>query len=161
MNPFKLIGRVVRWLWQVSALIRYPFESGLRTGSRVAGLYMFLVLLFLLIGIVLMVLGFDLGDVDRWLGANGGWIEGLASLALKVFWGLIFLFSLAASAVLLFELGRTILGPRGPDLDQPDSPAMIREEPAEEADNPGPGGMGCGIMVALIAAYFSWFGMIG
>jgi hypothetical protein len=154
MNPFKLVGRVVRWLWQVSALIRYPFDSGLRTGSRVAGFYMFLVLLLLVIGIVLTALGADLDTVDRWLDANGGWIEALASLALKAFWALVFLFSLAAAVMQLFELGRAIFGPRGADLDLPAG------QQAEE-DPPGPLGLGCGILVAVVAAYFSWFGLTG
>ncbi|HEX4847937.1 MAG TPA: hypothetical protein VFV30_07315 [Novosphingobium sp.] len=186
MNPFKLVAGFVRWLWSLSMAVRHPIDSGLRTGSASAGLYMFLFLLFLVIGLVLMALGFDLADIDRWLDANGGWIEGGADLLFRAFMGLIFLFSLLAAGVMLFEMGRALFGARGGALDDPEAQlerAQMAEddrmlaaeladpdEPLEDfappepdaKDEPtGPLGLGCGMLVALVFAYFAWFGMTG
>ncbi|MFM5949322.1 MAG: hypothetical protein ACKOPM_08840 [Novosphingobium sp.] len=186
MNPFKLVAGFVRWLWDLSMVARHPVDSGLRPGSAIAGLYMFLFLFFLAIGLVLMALGFDLGDVDRWLEANGSGIEGAADLLFRGFMGLIFLFSLLAAGVMLVMMFRALFGARGGALDDPEAQlerarmladdrllAAELAEPGEitdsldlagpgDADKPaGPLGLGCGVLVALVFAYFAWFGVTG
>jgi hypothetical protein len=160
MNPLKPIAGFVRWLWSLSMAVRHPIDSGLRPGSGGAGLYMFLFLLFLSIGLVLMALGFDLADVDRWLEANGGWIGGGADLLFRGFMGLIFLFSLLAAGVMLFELGRTLFGARDEALDGP-AEQLERDGSGEDDAPPGPLGLGCGVLVALVFAWFAWFGVSG
>ena len=106
-------------------------DLGLRFGSGAAALYTFLFLIFFLIGLALVLLGFDLGDVDRWLEAHGGWIEAVADL----------LFRAVCAGILLlclFMIGGAIFDRRNP------------ERP----------GLGCAFL-ALIVAYFAWFGVTG
>jgi hypothetical protein len=155
VNPFKLIAGLVRWLWQASMLLRYPFDSGERTGSRAAGLYMFLVLLFVVLGVVLVVLGFDLDRIDRWLDGHGSGIDWGASLLFRIFSGFVFLLSLAFAGMMLAGLLQRLRG-QPLEVGAPDSD----EECAEQA-SVGSGSLGCGFLVALTIAYFAWFGIIG
>lgn len=157
MNPFKLIAGSIRWLWQASMLLRYPFDSGLRTGSRAAGLYMFLVLLFLVVGVVLVLLGFDLEHVDVWLDAHGSWIDRIASLLFRIFSALVYLLSLAFAGMMLASLLLKLRGQPG-EVGLPNQSA----ETDENDDAPaGAGSLGCGFLVALTIAYFAWFGIVG
>ena len=102
-------------------------DLDLRFGSGGAALYTFL----FLIGLALVLLGFDLGDVDRWLDAQGRWIEAVANLLFR---------AVSAGFTLLcrFMIGWAIFGRRNP------------EKP----------GLGCAFF-ALIGAYFAWFWVIG
>jgi hypothetical protein len=186
MNPFKPIAGFVRWLWDLSMAVRHPIDSGLRPGSGGAGLYMFLFLLFLAIGLVLMALDFDLVDVDRWLEGNGNWIGAGADLLFRGVMGLIFLFSLLATGVMLVMMFRALFGARGGALDDPEAQLervrmaaddrLLAAELAEPGETPdslelaGPDevdkpagrlGLGCGVLVALVFAYFAWFGVTG
>ena len=154
MNPFKLIAGFVRWLWQATMLLRYPFDSGLRTGSRAAGLYMFLVLFFLVLGVVLVALSFDLDAIDGSLGAHAEGIDWAASLLFRVFSALVYLLSLAFAAMMLASL---LLKMRG----QPDDVGVPIEQDEVEDEPAGAGSLGCGFLVALTIAYFAWFGIVG
>ena len=104
---------------------------GLRPRSGSSALVLFLFLIFFLIGLVLVVLGFDLADVDRWLESNGGWIEAIAEFLFRAVCALIVL-------ICLLTIGGAIFDRRNP------------ERP----------GFGCAFL-ALIVAYFAWFGVIG
>ncbi|MGB7654330.1 MAG: hypothetical protein WBL74_02505 [Novosphingobium sp.] len=157
MNPFKLIAGLVRWLWQAAMLLRYPFDSGLRTGSRVAGLYMFLVLFFLVLGVVLVSLGFDLDHIDSSLEAHGSWIEWIASLLFRIFSALVYLLSLAFAGMMLASLLLKLRGQPG-EVGVPDLSAQTDENDEAPA---GAGSLGCGFLVALTIAYFAWFGIVG
>ena len=157
MNPFKLIAGFVRWLWQASMLLRYPFDSGLRTGSRAAGLYMFLVLFFVVLGVVLVALGFDLDAIDRSLDARGSRIDWIASLLFRIFSALIYLLSLAFAAMMLTTLLLKLRGQPG-EVGVPD-PAVETDQ--HEDDHAGAGSLGCGFFAALTIAYFAWFGIVG
>lgn len=46
-----------------------------RAGSGAARLYFFLFTVFLVVGLVLVVLGFDLEKVDVWLDRQSGWLD--------------------------------------------------------------------------------------
>ena len=157
MSPIKLIAGFVRWLWQTSMLLRYPFDSGLRTGSRAAGLYMFLVLFFLVVGVILVGFGFDLDSIDRSLDAQAGRIDWATSLLFRIFNGLVYFLSLAFAGMMLASLLLKLHG----------QPAEIGvPDPAAETDNSeeapaGAGSLGCGFLVALTIAYFAWFGIVG
>ncbi|WP_309622160.1 hypothetical protein [Novosphingobium sp.] len=155
MNPFKLIAGFVRWLWQASMLLRYPFDSGLRTGSRAAGLYMFLVQFFLVVGVILVAFGFDLDQIDRSLDARSSWIDWAASLLFRIFSALVYLLSLAFAGMMVATLLFKLRGqPAEVGVAEPD------EEDAEETPA-GAGSLGCGLLAALTIAYFSWFGIVG
>ncbi len=131
MGPLRWIGGLIAGLWGLARGGWMGGDLGLRFGSGSAALYTFLFLIFFLVGLVLVLLGFDLGDVDRWLEAQSGWIETVAD----------FLFRAVCAAVLLlclFMIGDAIFGRRGPNRT----------------------GYGCAF-VALILGYFAWFGVIG
>ena len=155
MKPFKLIAGFVRWLWQASMLLRYPFDLGLRTGSRVAGLYMFLVLFFLVVGVILVALGFDLDQIDRSLDAHSGAIDWVASLLFRIFSALVYLLSLAFAGMMLATLLQMLRG-------QPVEIGVPAPDEDEAVEAPvGAGSLGCGFLVALVIAYFAWFGITG
>lgn len=62
-------------LWRTAQLWRISPVEGVRTGSSLAGLLMFFVMIFAIMGVILVTLGFDLSDVDVWLDAQGGWLD--------------------------------------------------------------------------------------
>lgn len=162
MNPFKLIARFVGFLWQTAMLIRYPFDSGLRIGSRAAGLYMFLVLFFLFLGLVLVALGFDLNRIDLWLDRHAGAIDWIASLIFQLICGLIFLVSLGGAAALVFTAWRTVFPPPV-EVGAPEPHCEGGDDDAEVPGREplGAGSLGCWALFLLLVAYFAWFGMIG
>ena len=131
MNPFRWIGGLIAGLWRLARSGWAGGDLGLRYGSGSAALYTFLFLVFFLIGLVLVLLGFDLGDVDRWLEANGGWIEAIADLAFRAV-------CLGVLLLCLFMIGSAILARKSPDRP----------------------GFGCALL-ALVVGYFAWFGLIG
>ena len=131
MGPLRWLGRFISGLWGFSRSGWMGGDLGLRFGSGAAALYTFLFLILFLIGLVLVLLGFDLGDVDRWLEANGGWIEAVGDLLFRAVCAVILL-------LCLFMIGSAIFARRSPDKP----------------------GFGCAIL-ALIVAYFAWFGVIG
>lgn len=77
--------------------------DGVRPGSNNAVLLMFLILLFGLIGTVLVVLGFDLNDVDAWLEAQGGWLDAVGTVLFRVLCGVVFLMSALLFLAALYE----------------------------------------------------------
>ena len=131
MNPLRWIGGLLAGLWRFSRGGWMGGDLGLRYGSGSAALYTFLFLILFLIGLVLVLLGFDLGDVDRWLEANGGWIEAIASLAFRAV-------CLGVLLLCLFMIGSAVFARKSPDRP----------------------GFGCAFL-ALVVGYFAWFGLIG
>ena len=129
MRVFRGIGRFISGLWAFSRSGWMGSDLGLRFGSGAAALYTFLFLLLFLIGLALVLLGFDLGDVDRWLDAQSGWIDAIASLMFRAVCAGILL-------LCLFMIGSATFGRR----------------------NPGRPGLGCAFL-ALIVGYFAWFGI--
>lgn len=106
----------------VEALTRVPYFG-------CVALFFVLGLLLSLLG---LVFGFDLGDVDRWLEAHGGWFEALGDLLFRAVCGLIFLFCLALVGTVVYAW---------------------RSEPENRL------GMGCGVLAAFVIGYFAWIGM--
>ncbi|HVQ10256.1 MAG TPA: hypothetical protein VMS43_17705 [Allosphingosinicella sp.] len=100
-------------------------------GFGAAAPWLFLGFLLFVIGLVLVLLGFDLGDVDRWVDAQGGWLEALGSALVRLVSGLVIL-------LCLLTIGLAVFGRR-------------------TSERPGPG---CA-MLAVVVAYFAWFGLIG
>jgi hypothetical protein len=128
----------VRWIaWLIGALWRFSRRSwvdtgiGLRPRSGASALVLFLFLIFFIIGLALMLLGFDLGDVDRWIDAQGGWLDAVGSALFRVASGLILL-------LCLFMIGGAIFD-------------------RKSAERPG---IGCALL-AVVVGYFAWFGITG
>lgn len=91
MQPFKAIGGFVAFLWDISRRSWISIREGLRPRSGASALFLFLFLLFFVVGFILVFLGVDLDAVDRWIYARGGWFSAIGDL----------LFRLASGAVLL------------------------------------------------------------
>ena len=131
MNPFRWVGRLISGLWSFSRASHADVGMGLRPGSGASGLVIFLFLVFFLIGLFLVLLGFDLVDVDNWIDSQSGWLETLGSL----------LFRLACAIVVLLAVVTVW------------SAIFDRKDP----NRPG---LGC-VVGAIIVGYFAWFGLIG
>jgi hypothetical protein len=130
MGPFRWIVWLVGALWHFSRRSWIDTGIGLRPRSGASALVLFLFLIFFLIGALLMLLGFDLGDVDRWIDAQGGWLDALGSFLFRAACGLAILLCVGAVLAAIFD-----------------------------RKNPEKPGIGC-VILALIVGYFAWFGMV-
>ena len=102
---------------------------GIRFGSASSVLLTFLFLVFFLVGLGLVLLGFDLDDVDAWLDRQGGWLALIGTLIFK--------------GVLLLVLLVCVVIATSPITDRANK------------DRPG----GCMILVALAIGYFCVVGV--
>ena len=131
MGPLRWIGGLIAGLWRFSRSGWMGGDLGLRFGSGSAALYTLLFLILFLVGLGLVLLGFDLNQVDRWIDAQGGWLDAVGSFLFRVACALVLL-------VCLFAIGGALFDRKNP------------ERP----------GLGCAFL-ALITGYFAWFGIIG
>ena len=129
MAPLRWLGRLIGFLWSFSKRSWIDTGVGLRPRSRSSALVLFLFLIFFLVGLVLMLLGFNLGELDAWLERHSAAIEAVAMLAFRAVAGFALLICVAMFALAIF------------DRRNPDRP-----------------GIGC-LLVALVAGYFAWIGM--
>jgi hypothetical protein len=83
MRVFRAIGRVIAWLWAFSRRSWIDTGIGLRPRSGASALVLFLFLILFPIGLVLVLLGFDFGDVDAWLERQSGWLDAVGTLLFR------------------------------------------------------------------------------
>lgn len=76
---------------------------GLRPGSNAAVLVTFLTLFFIVVGAALLAMGFDLNEVDRWLDAQGGWLNALGTLLFKIILAMICLIAVVSVGAALVK----------------------------------------------------------
>lgn len=95
------------------------------------GCYVLLFAILFGAGVVLTIFGFDLGEVDMWIEAHGGWFESVGHALFRIACGLVMLVCALAIWSAIFERAN------------PDRP-----------------GIGCAIL-AIVVAWFAWFGVIG
>jgi preprotein translocase subunit SecG len=131
MAPFRWIAWLTGALWRFSRRSWIDTGVGLRPRSPASALVLFLFLIFFLIGLVLVLLGFDLGAVDAALDAQAGRIDAVASFLFRAVSGLVILLCLLTIGSAILERGK------------PDRP-----------------GAGCAL-AAVLVAYFAWFGLTG
>jgi hypothetical protein len=131
MAPFRWIAWLIGALWRFSRRSWIDTGIGLRPRSGASALVLFLFLIFFLVGLVLMLLGISLDDVDSWLEAQAGWLDAVGSFAFRAVSGLVIL-------ICLFTIGWAIF-----DRKDPERP-----------------GAGC-VLLAILVAYFAWFGVTG
>lgn len=101
---FNAIGALIGGMWRTAQFWRISPLAEVRTGSNLAGALMFLVMLFSLIGLILVMLGFDLNEVDLWLEAQGGWLDFVGRILFRGLVWFIFLLCTAVCIVLVFAL---------------------------------------------------------
>lgn len=131
MAPFRWIAWLTGALWRFSRRSWIDTGTGLRPRSGSSALLLFLFLVFFLIGLLLVLLGFDLGALDALIDAQAGRIDSVASFLFRAVCGLVLL-------LCLFTVGSAIFDRKNP------------ERP----------GVGCAL-VAVLVAYFAWFGVAG
>src|SRR5687767_8056496 len=91
MALLRWIGWLVAGLWRFSRRSWIDTGIGLRPRSGASALVLFLFLVFFLIGMLLVLLGFGLGEVDRWIDAQAGWLDAVATFLFRAACGLILL----------------------------------------------------------------------
>lgn len=92
-------------LWRSAQFWRISPVEGVRTGSTLAGGLMFLVMVFAIVGTILVTLGFDLDQVDRWLDAQVGWMNIAGILLIRLLLGFILLLCGAVVLAFFFDRG--------------------------------------------------------
>lgn len=92
----------LRFLWRNAMFWRISPIEGVRTGSSLAGCMMFLVAVLTIVAIILVMLGFDLGEVDLWLEAQGGWLDFVGRVVFRICVWLLFLFSVLCCVVIVW-----------------------------------------------------------
>jgi hypothetical protein len=88
----RFIAEFLGSLWRSAMFWRISPLEDVRTGSNLAGCLMFLVMVFAIVGVILVALGFDLNEVDLWLDAQGGWLDFVGSVLFRGFVWAVFLF---------------------------------------------------------------------
>lgn len=131
MRPPTWLPRLIAFLWSFSRRSWIDVGMGLRPRSGSSALVLFLFLIFFLIGLALMLFGFGFGQVDRWLDAQGGWLDAGGSLLFRALFGLIVLVCFIVVAGSLF------------DWRNPDRLGLAYS------------------VAALVIGYFAWFGLAG
>ncbi|TXL71963.1 hypothetical protein FHP25_27390 [Vineibacter terrae] len=136
-------------VWQATRIYALVFAGGWGRPR----LYVFLLTLFLLVGVVLVLIGVDLEDADRWLDRQGGWLAALGSAALRVVFGLVLL---GCAVAVLAGLYQRLPGRRQvPVWDG-------RKERRRTQSRQGDGRIGWGMMIlALVIGYFAFIGTFG
>src|SRR5215210_6921530 len=89
MAPFRWIAWLIGALWRFSRRSWIDTGIGLRPRSGASALYLFLFLIFFLIGLILLLLGFNLGSLDALIDAQAGRIDSVASFLFRVLSGLV------------------------------------------------------------------------
>lgn len=146
------IGRFIASLWHLSRRSWVDVGMGLRPGSRASALVLFLFLIFLIIGGLLMLLGFDLADVDRWIDAQTGWLDLVGTL---LFNALLAVILLVCALMVLVGLAQGLIG-----LVAPETRERRRPRPDGDADiAEDDGNIGC--LATGIAAVVGWFAYAG
>ncbi len=104
MGVFRAIGRFIAFLWDVSKRSWVKVHPDLRPRSGASALYLFLILFFFCIGLILVMLGFDLNDVDLWLEAHGGIFAAIGMLLFRLFWAVVLFFALFFVGYAVYDL---------------------------------------------------------
>ncbi len=151
----RFIAGFFGFLWRMSRLGTMGSDIGLRVGSGAAVLYTFLWLVFLVVAIVLVVLGFDLEAVDRWLNAHSGWFELIGDVVWRIFCGLVVLMC----GLAIYTLGLEMIDPR--QAEDEDEPKPRRKKAGvEEAPRRKIVSRSLGILVLLGIGWFAWGGVV-
>ena len=145
-----MIGRFFGFLWGLARLFPAAGLEGIRYGSTASVFFSFLVFLFFTIGLVLVLLGFDLDEVDLWLDRNAGTFDLIGTIIWKIM--LAGILAICVLVVVAPFLGggseedgrRTLSAAQRREGEQPKE-SMLR--------------MGCTTLFALAIGYFCYVGI--
>ncbi|WP_293991582.1 hypothetical protein [Sphingomonas sp.] len=128
-------------------------DVGLRWGSGQAALFTFLWLLFFVAAIVLVVMGFDLEAVDRWLNARAGLFDHIGDILFRIFFG----FVLAMCGLTIWTLVDAMRAPALANVID----VKHRKKDDDDLDDGQPHVVrrSLGILVALVIGWFAWMGV--
>ncbi len=143
----------IRILWGIARRSWVSIDPDLRPRSGASALTLFLFLIFVVIGVVLRLLGFDLADVDRWLDAQGGWLNALGSIMFRTLCGVILL-----GCVLMVGAGIVQMLARLGDKSRRPPRPQTRQQLGNAEEATGVGCLATGS--AAVIGYFAWFGMM-
>lgn len=147
------IGRMIAFIWRVCRASWVDVGHGLRPNSLASAAYLFLFAMLFLIGLVLVLLGFDLADVDRWLDRHSGWWELIGTIMLKIFWA-----ALLAGCLVIAGMG---IGERLYRLFRWVRPGPPMVAPGRAGARPKDVIVGWGFIVtSVVIGYFAVFGLI-
>lgn len=77
-----MIGRFFGWLWSVARY--FPTQApGIRFGSASSALLTFLFFVFFIAGLILVLLGFDIGEVEDWLDRHADLFDLIGTILFK------------------------------------------------------------------------------
>jgi hypothetical protein len=133
--------RPFAFLWELARASRSQISPDLRAGSGASAITIFFFLVFFVVGAILMVLGVDLDDADRWIDAQTGWLDWIGS---RLFNLLGFVILLLSVVVFGGGLWQRLFGGDAPQSGEED----------------GRLGLGC-ILFAPVAGWFGWVMMTG
>lgn len=143
----------IRFLWAIARQSWVAVDPLLRPRSGSSALMLFLFLVFGVVAIILRLLGIDLTDADRWLDAQSGWIEAVASLAFRGLCGLIFLACVLTVGAAIVQ---RVMRFGGKERRRSGLDAGGRPGNSEKTGN-----IGCfAVGIATVLGYFAWFGMM-
>jgi hypothetical protein len=140
-------------IWRLCRASWVNVGNGLRPNSLASAMYLFLYSMLFIIGLILVLLGFDLAEVDRWLDGHSGWFELFGTIVLKAFWAVMLLTCVIMVGAAMHGRLRALA-------------RLLRREPKVVAAGRGrttAGGDGLGwgsILVGLILGYFAAIGLI-
>lgn len=137
MGIFSFFGRFIRGLWAISRASWVSITPELRPRSPASALYLFLFLVIAIIGLILMALGIDLDTADRWIDAQGGWLDAIGTALFRIVCGLVLLCCVGLVQGGLWQ-------------------AVFQRGKGSKDDR-----IAClAIGVAAVIGYFAWFGMM-
>jgi hypothetical protein len=135
-------------LWGFSRGLRVEGGPGLRPGSGAATLWTFLFLVFLLVGLVLLALGFDLDEVDRWIDRRVDWFDLAGTILFKGLLAAVLLFCVLLGGFALYaRIDVMLCGLRR---------LAGSRRPAAPDDAPGWGSL----LVSVVIGYFAAAGLL-
>ncbi|MES2711317.1 MAG: hypothetical protein V4653_07020 [Pseudomonadota bacterium] len=143
------IGRMIVFTWQVCRASWVDVGQGLRPNSLASAAYLFLCAILFAIGLALVLLGFNLADVDRWIYSHTGWWELIGNIIMKMFWGALLLGCLTIAGMGFYDRFYSLY-------------RWIRPETRAVADaRPKPEEVGWGLIVTcIVVSYFAVIGLI-
>ena len=145
-----MIGRFFGFLWTLARMFPAAGLQGIRFGSGASVLYSFLVFFFLVVAVVLVLLGFDLEQVDLWLDRNADTFNLIGTIIWKI---------MLAGIMAICAL--VIVAPFLDGKAKPDglagADAKLQRE--TEAEKESWFSIGCATLVALTIGYFCYVGI--